>query len=176
MNTLADIESLTKKFSDAHADLSQVVTELNEQVEAFKRAALPGIKRAVARAAERKAELAAAVDASHDLFVRPRTVIFHGIKVGLRKGTGGLDWDDEDRTLALIEKRFGEEANAYVKTTKKPLTKALQELDVVTLKKLGITVEDTGDLVVIAPTDSAVDKIVKALLADATDQAIAEAA
>ena len=35
------------------------------------------------------------------------------------------------------------------------------------LKRIGVTVEETGDQIVIKPTDSEVDKLVNALLADA---------
>jgi hypothetical protein len=53
-----------------------------------------------------------------------------------------------------------------IKITKKPIAKALADLDVSDLKRIGCRVEATGDIVVIASTDSEVDKLVKALLAD----------
>jgi hypothetical protein len=42
----------------------------------------------------------------------------------------------------------------------------------VALKKLGCTVRDTGDEVVIKPVDGDVDKIVRALLKDATEETV----
>ena len=175
--TLITLDSLTKKFADARTDLSAAVSTLESQIEALKRAALPQIKRAVARAAEHQNNLGQAIDSARHLFDKPRTVVMHGIKIGLRKGAGGIDWEDDDKVVALIEKHFSKaQADLLVKTTKKPIAKALQDLDVAELKKLGCTVESTGDEVVIHPTDTAVDKLVNALLKDALDESAQEAA
>ena len=48
-----------------------------------------------------------------------------------------------------------------------PIRKALSELTVTELKRLGVTVEEADDQVVIKPTDSEVDKLVGKLLEDA---------
>ena len=50
----------------------------------------------------------------------------------------------------------------FVETIANPRTQ------IADLKRIGCTIEETGDVVVIKPTDSDVDKIVSALLADAT--------
>ena len=50
-----------------------------------------------------------------------------------------------------------------------PDKKMLAELPVNELKKLGCTVADTGDVVVIKPTDSEIEKAVAALLKDAVE-------
>lgn len=98
------------------------------------------------------------------MFDTPRTVVFYGIKVGLQKGKGAIEWDDDAQVVKLIEKHFPEQADVLIKTTKKPVKKALAQLTVAELKKLGIVVEETGDQVVIKSTDSEIDKLVNALL------------
>ena len=168
--TLAEIETLTKRYADARDVLAGYVSTLEEKLTAAKRAALPDIKRAVARAAEREAELRAAIAAAPHLFEKPKTQVFHTIKVGFRKGTGGIDWESDDDVVARIRKQFTkDESDLLIRTTEKPIAKALSELDVATLKKLGCTVEDTGDVVVIKATDSEVEKIVNALLKGAVE-------
>jgi hypothetical protein len=168
--TLAGIEALTKPYADARRELADAVEALNDIIEAAKRQAMPKLKRLVAMAAERELTLKNAVQAAPELFARPRTVVFHGVTVGLRKGSGGVDWDDDDRVVKLIEKHFSkDEAELLIKTTKKPIAKALADLDVAELKKIGCTVEGTGDVVVVKPADSAVNKIVNALLKDAAE-------
>ena len=169
--TLADIESSTKRFADARETVGGYVSALDQQIEAFKRAAMPDIKRAVARAIERQAELKALLESSPGLFEKPRTQMFHGIKVGFRKGTGGIDWADNEQTVKLIRKHFPDAtAEVYIRKTEAPIAKALAELDVATLKKLGCTVEDTGDVVVIKATDSEIEKTVNALLKGAAEE------
>ena len=175
--TLDQIESITKTYADSHGELAEKVQSLTDQIEALKRRHLPAIKRAVERAAEHKAALAAAVASTPALFAKPRTVIFHGIKVGLQKGKGGITFADADRVVQLIHKHYPEdEAGALLHVTEKPDKDALGKLPVAELKKLGCEIEDAGDAVVIKPAAGEVDKIVNALLKGATDEAQEEAA
>jgi hypothetical protein len=174
--SLADIEALARKFSEARNVLGDELKTLNAKIEALKREHMPALKKLVGLAAERQAKLSAAIDSNHDLFVKPRTVIFHGIKCGLRKGSGGIDWDDDDRVVALIRKQFPKaQADLLIQTKERPITKALADLDVAELRAIGCRVEDTGDVIVIKATDSAVDKLVNALLKGAIDEAQSEA-
>lgn len=175
--TITTIEQSCKAYADKRDTLSSIVTLLNAQLEALKRAALPDIKRAVARAAEKQSKLSAQVDAARHLFVKPRTIICHGIKVGLRKGSGGINWEDDDTVVARIEKLFpGAQADLLIKTTKKPIASALEDLDIADLKKLGCTIESTSDEIVIKAVDSHVDKLVTALLKDAIEETTPDAA
>ena len=165
--TLLTIDPMVKSYAEKREDLCSIITLLNAQIEALKSAALPDIKRAVAKAAEKQSVLSAAIDSARHLFIKPRTIILHGIKLGFRKGTGGIDWEDDAQVCYLIAKHFPKaQADLLIKTTKKPIAKALEALDVADLKKIGCTIEDTGDVIVIAAVDSDVDKIVKALLTD----------
>lgn len=168
---LLEIEAQTKQYARARADLAEAVSVLNETIEAAKRRALPKIKSLVAVAAEQHASLACVVDAHANLFQKPRTHIFHGIKIGFRKGTGGVDWEDDGRVVTLIRKHFSKaQADLLIKTTEKPIASALADLDVGELKRIGCTVEATGDVVVIKPADSEVDKVVTALLKGAVEE------
>lgn len=169
--SLLELQSLTYKFSVARQALAGEVAALNEKIEALKKDAMPRLRKLVGNAAEHKANLSTAIDGARGLFESPRTVVFHGIKIGLRKGAGGIDWQDDAKTVELIRKHFTKpQADLLIKTTEKPITKALAELDAGDLKKIGCTIEDTGDIIVIKPTDSEVDNIVAALLDDATEE------
>jgi hypothetical protein len=161
---IEDIERLTKEFADARDRLASTVGGLEEKRESLERQYLPAIKVQVRKAKERQAELREAIEESSDLFRRPRAVIMHGIRVGYEKGKGKIGWEDTEQVVRLIEKHFPEQAEVLIQTKKKPLKKALSTLSVAELKRIGVTVEDTGDVVVIRPVDSEVDKIVAALL------------
>lgn len=166
MATLGEIEKLTKEYANARGSLAATVRMLEDKIETIKRQYLPGIKRQVGIAKEKKANLAAAVKDSAVLFVKPRTIIISGIKVGIEKARGIIGWDSDEQVVRLIKKQFPDQEDVLIKTTEKPIKKALANLSVADLKKLGITVEETGDEVVIRPTDSEVDKLVEALLKD----------
>ncbi len=167
-----EIEPAAQKFAAANQELTELVGELNDKIEALKRAWLPGIKKAVSKAAERHAELKTLIEANPGLFDKPRTVVLHGIKLGLQKGKGGIEFDDADMVIVRVQKLFGDQANAYLNYKVTPNKYALAQLPVNDLKKLGCTVRDTGDEVVIKPVDGDVDKIVRALLKDATEDAV----
>lgn len=173
---ISEIQHAARNFSNARNSLAGLVENLNDEIEKLKRFHMSAIKQAVNHAAQRREELRAAIESAPELFESPRTQVLHGIKVGFRKGAGGIEWDDDEQVSRLIKKHFEDQFDVLVKTTHKPQKKALGQLEVADLKKLGCRVEETGDVVVIKPTDSEVDKLVTALLKGAVDEAKAEAA
>ncbi len=170
MATMERIEKLTRNYADARERLAETVQALEDKIEAIKRQYLPGIKIQVGIATQEKADLKAAVEDSKELFAKPRTVIISGIKVGFEKGKGRIEWEDNDTVVRLIEKHFPDQAEVLVQTKKKPVKKALANLSASELKKLGIQVEDTGDQVVIKPTDSQIEKLVDKLLKEKDEE------
>jgi len=164
MATLGDIEKLTKEFSESRQQLADRVRSLEDEINAIKRRRLSVIKSTVNTVMERQANLKAALEESRSLFVKPRTMIFHGVKIGFQKAKGKISWTDDAQVIKLINKHFPEQADVLIKITEKPVKDALQQLSAADLKKLGITIEETGDTVVIKSTDSEIDKFVDALL------------
>ncbi len=161
---LADIEQLTKKFSDARQVVADRVRSLEDELQAIKRRRMPGIKSAVNAVIGQQSNLKAALEESRSLFVRPKTMIFNGIKVGFQKAKGKISWADDDQVVKLIEKYLPDQAEILIKTTKVPIKKALEQLSAGDLKKIGVTVNETSDHVVIKSTDDEIDKFVDALL------------
>ncbi len=164
------IERATRLYASTREVLADRVRTLESEIEAIKRQRLPGIKSALARAAEAEGRLRQAIDAAPELFGRPKTVVLHGIKIGYRKATGKLVWDDADQVVTLIRKHFPDQADVLIITTERPSKPALTQLTVVDLKRVGVRVIETGEEIVIAPTDSEVDKLVDALLKSALDE------
>lgn len=170
MTSLGDIEKLTKRFSEGRESLSANVRALEDEINAIKKRHLPGIKKSVAQVMERQQWLKDALEDSRALFVKPRTMIFHGVKIGFQKGKGKISWADDEQVVKLIKKHFPEQADVLIKLTEKPVKDALQNLPASDLKKIGVTIEETGDQVVIKSTDSEIDKFVDALLKDDEQQ------
>lgn len=168
MTTMTDIETRAAAAAKARDKLRELCSALNDGVTALQRDQLPAIRRAVERASQAKAELKALVESAPELFVKPKTVILHGLRLGYMKGKGGIAWDDGDAVVAAILKHLPDQADDLIRWTGKPLKEAINQLDVATLKKIGCRVVDTGEQVFIKAVDSAVDKMVDALLRDAT--------
>jgi len=166
MKSLGDIESLTKDFSGVRETLKERVEKLNDEIEGLKRKYLPGIKKAADATVEKQALLKAAIEESPALFEKPKTLVLYGIKVGLRKQKGEVKWEDGDKVVKLIKKHFPVEAEILIQTKEKPSKNGLLGLAGSDLKKLGVTVTNDTDEVVIKSTDSEIDKLVSALLKD----------
>ncbi len=169
MSVLVEIEELTKKYSIDYATLTEYVGDLNVELEALKRTRIKRLKILVQRAVESRETLKAGINANREIFKSPKTHVFHGIKVGLQKAKGKLDWEDDDKVVELIEKKFEDIADTLIITKKKPNSKALEELDVKELKSIGVSTVEGSDYAYIKPVDSNVDKLVKALLKENDD-------
>lgn len=169
--SINDIERQTKAYATARQAVADIVTELNDGIEALKRQHMRPLKAAVNRMAEHHEKLKALIEQNPGLFERPRTTIFHGIKVGFQKGKGGLSWEDDNAICRAIRKSLPDQADILIITTEEPSKTALAQLDATQLKKLGVTVAGAGDQVVIKSTDSEIDKLVKALTKGATEEA-----
>lgn len=159
-----EIEKASQAFAEARAALSALVSDLEAEMNAVKRRRIGALRRAVAKSNDRQSELKNLLEDSKELFEKPRTRVFHGIKVGYQKGKGGLDIQDEEKVLKLIAKHFPDRKEELVRTKQSPDKTALGKLAAADLKRLGIEVIATQDEVVLKATDSAVDKIVDALL------------
>lgn len=168
--TLADIEEKAKAYADRRARLAEKLTALDAALTAVKKLHLKELKRHVALTAETQIELRNAIDAAHHLFDKPKTRILHGIKVGLRKGKGKMEWEDDAALVALIKKKFPDHVAELIITTEKPSATGLEDLDAAELRKLGVTVEDAGDQVVVKAVETDIERLVKALLKSATDE------
>ena len=162
------IEQLTQAYAARRDELAGVVEDVQHRIEDIKRRAMPRIKQAVRDTAEAKDALQAAIEAHPDLWNgKRRTVVIAGVRVGMMKGSGKIVWDDAAHVVKLIRRQFPDRAESMIRVREEPIRKALGELSVSELRKIGCTVEDSDDQVVIKPTDSAVDKLVNALMADA---------
>ncbi len=170
MTTLKDIEALTQKFAAAHEALAGAIQAHEDEKRALARKNVARIKRLLETTKERKSELAQTIRYSAELFIKPRSVMFHGVRVGMRKGEDLVEYDD-DQVLKLIRKHLDEdEFDRLVKTTYKPVNDALGALPESTRKKLGINVTPGEDEVVIKPTAGEVEKLVAALLKEEPEE------
>jgi len=164
---LEDIEQATKNYADARDLLSTRITVLENEIEQLKRKYLKGIRAAVRAVSDRHSKLYELIDDNQDLFVKPRTKVISGVKVGIAKGKGSFVIIDNDKTCNLIAKKIPEEFDTLVKQTQTVVKGALSNLTATQLKTVGISISQAGDQIVIKPTDSHVDKLVNALLKEA---------
>lgn len=161
---LAGIEERAKNYRQARDLLADRLRQLDDQMEAAKRRAMPLITSALGAAKAAESELSAAIQENPGLFEKPRTLVVHAIKVGIEKQKGKITVEDADRTVELIRKHLADQFDALVKTKYKLVKAALNQLKAADLKKIGAEASAAGDVVVIRPVDSDLEKLLNAFL------------
>lgn len=173
MSHIDTITVAAKRLRAQRDLLTERATTMHAEIEQVKKIYLRGIKNSVAAVAESQAELLAAIAEAPQLFDKPRSMVLYGIKLGFQKGTGKTDWESDEQVVKLVRKNFPDLFDILVKTTEKPVKSALANLTVAELKRIGVTVESTGDVVFAKDTTAEVDKLVKALLKGAEEEVAA---
>lgn len=167
MTTMSHIEQLTRDYSEARAYLTGIVSRLQEELERVKHPALPLIREAVGKTAETHGKLYAAIESAPELFVRPKTITIAGVRVGWMKQKGQVVIEDEAAVIARIRKLLPtEQAELLIRVRESVHKPGVYDLSAGDLKRLGITVTNDEEAVVIKPVDGEVDKLVNALLAE----------
>lgn len=172
MATIEQIETKAREHAKARADLTQIVTLLNIEIEAIKKRRMEKLRKAVTSTTETGDALLALVTESEDLFKKPKSAILHGIKLGFKKEKGKIKFTDEDQVIKLIRKHLPELADVLIVTTEKPSKEAMNNLDVAQLKKIGATVTCDSDVAFISDPSSEIDKIVNALLKGVAEEEV----
>lgn len=164
--TIDEIEAKAKALASARAELSERVGRIRDEQDAIKRRLLTGVRNALARARDAYDALHAAIEAHPELFEKPKTRTLHGVRLGYMKQRGKLQWEDDRGLIDGLRKLLGEEADGYIRTTEKPIASRLQDLPARDLRRVGITVTDDTDVIVIKTADDALDKFIDALIGD----------
>ncbi len=170
MSTLAEIEQATKEYADARKVLAKRVEEMKDEQERIKRKHLPAIRRILEGVTSRYHGLRALIEENKGLFLKPRTAVFHGVKVGFQKGKGKLTWDDDDTVVRLIGKHFPDRVDDLIITKLVPSRAALAHMMAGDLKKLGVVLTGDEDEILIKSTDSEIDRFVDRLLKDGEEE------
>ena len=163
---LADIEVFANEYAKKRQCVVELAETMRREMEDVKRKHITELKIRVAAAAEKKHLLNNALEANKELFEKPRTQVFNGIKVGFQKQSGSIEWTDAGKVVELIKKNFPEAADTMLITETKPIKKTLEQLSGKELQSIGCTLENTGDKLLIKPVDANVDKLVEDLLRD----------
>lgn len=164
--TLSTIEEQSAHVAKVRQELADAVAVLQAGIDTLKQQAGPNIRAALAAYNTAEDALRAMLSGAPSLFEKPRTRVFHGLKVGYQKGKGGLSIDDDLRCVALIKKHFPDQVDVLIRVTEKPVKDALEQLSASDLKKLGVHIVEADDQVVLRAIESDIDKLIKALTGD----------
>lgn len=172
---LETIEQLAGEYSRRREELSQIVSNMEQDIARIKREYKKVLSVNIAKTAEAHDKLQASIEEGRDLFQKPKSRKFHNIKVGLQKQKGKVVISDEEKTIKRIEDLLPEDqAELLIRITKSVDKQACYNLVAGDLKRLGIQIQDDVDEVLIKPLD--VNKIIDALIRDAGKDDEAQAA
>jgi hypothetical protein len=166
MGSLFDLDAKAKEYAEAVDVLrrrkeykSSIVTKIDNRLN-------PGLRSALLNVKAQREELEAMIEISKDCFKSPKTLVLQGVKVGFAKGKGKITWakDQIANIVKQIKKIFPEQADVLIKTEEKPIKEALGNLPANDLRRLGVTVTEAGDHVVVKMADSDIDKFITAFL------------
>lgn len=167
MPTLTEIEGFTAAYADRRRALVEAMQALERDVAMVRTMHVPLIRGLVVVVAALQDELATMIETSPELFERPRTRVMHGVKVGLTKAKGTVEWDDEAAVIRRIRSQLpAEQAEMLIRVRESVHKPAVYDLTAGDLKRLGIRIVDDGDVPVIRTTDGDIDKLVAALLTE----------
>lgn len=171
MATLKQIDDLAAAYSANLEALAGVRGALEDERRALLKKHRARLVKLAENAKSVRADLAAALAASPDLFVKPRTVILHGLKLGFQKSKGRIEWDSEAAVIARIKKILPEDQAELLIRVKESVHKpGVYDLIASDLKRLGIRIEGDGDEVLIKGALSDLDKWLEAILADEPEE------
>lgn len=168
MSTMQEIQALTCQFASTRATLVDTCAALQAEVDAVRRGVMATIRTLVADVAEARDRLHAAIEAAPHLFEARKTLTISGVRVGYMKQRGTVVIEDESAVIDRIRRLLPEEqAELLVRVRESVHKPAVYDLTAADLKRLGITIEQAEDAILIKPVDTEVDKLVTALLAEA---------
>ncbi|MDE0714452.1 MAG: hypothetical protein OXI10_06245 [Gammaproteobacteria bacterium] len=164
-----DIQFLCRQLSDARKKRVKVAQRVQEAQRRVLYANIDDLKDALAEESSCRDELQGAIEASPELFDKPKTRAFDGIKVGFQKQKGKIDVPDEEKTIKLIRQKLRQFADSLIVISEKVDKTQLRKLTVAELGRIGCTLTEDTDAVMIKTSETDVDKLVAALMKDYED-------
>lgn len=162
---IIQIAKLCLEYEEACTALEGDVATIEAQLREVKDRHTPRLKRAAGKIAAAEAALEAAIQQHPELFVSPRTLTLHGVRVGYHAAAGKLEIDDVPAAIQALRRILGrEEAEGYIATKEDLLKDPLRKLDPKILERMGCRIVDAGDQVVIRRPAGEIEKMMNKLV------------
>ena len=167
---LQEIRRLVKRYVDAREARDAIADTISDEHRTVVKRNLRGLRDAVARVSSAEDALRQAIEAGRHLFERPRTRAIDGVKVGYRKAKGKIEVADAENTVRLIRRKLPDLADTLIVTSERVDKQALGKLPAKDLAKIGVTLEDDTDQVVLALAETDTDRLVSILMEQYRDE------
>ena len=162
--TAEHIETACAAYEAGCVALEESITALELDLAAVKARHLREIKRLAGVVAGSEAKLGGLIEDAPHLFVKPRTLTLHGVKVGFTRSPGKVTWTDAEQVMRLIRQKFPAKVEELIRTNPEPNKDALRNLPLADLARIGCRIDGAGDVVVLTRTAGDVEKLVGNLI------------
>lgn len=150
MKTIAEIQGLSERVSNANTLLNGIRKEIKQEVEALEVKYAKMYDLAADKLADAEAELSKAIEESKELYNEPRTQTYFNVKAGLQKEHDSYEIEDMDKAVNLIKEKMPEHADTLIKVTESVIIEPLKNFKPEELKQVGIEFVKGEDKVTIA--------------------------
>ena len=163
---LRKIETNTNLYATKRDQLREIAGRCKAELDAIRDRYRAEIRAAASDAATAFTGLRDLIDEHRALFGKPRSRLFSGIRVGLKKRPGRIEFDDAARVIKLIRRELPHKADVLVRTKEEVARDALRMLSSAELAAIGAQLVDTGDEIVIDHPADEIDRLIEALSAE----------
>lgn len=163
------IENNCRELSDLRAKLRRKLELKKKAQDAIDTEHNAGLRELQEQCEAVRAKLLANLDAGRDLFLSPKTREFYGVTVGFKKKQDSLLLPEESILVKRIEQMVpAKVAETILDRTTTIIKGAFKKLDLITLQRLGCTVQKGADTTVVLTKDDDVEELAKKTLGAAT--------
>jgi len=159
------IETMAEDLHMVQDNLKNRLAEAEAMMDEIREEFAPHIRKIANAESDLREKLEREIAANKDLFAKPKTRVFHNIKLGLRRLKGSLKWTDSTELMKRVRQVCPEHEGAIIEVSYTIKKAGLEKLDAGKLKKLGVTIEADTDAVVLKPVEGDLSKMADAFLA-----------
>jgi hypothetical protein len=172
MNTLTTIETNCRQLAALRSQLRKKFEARQSAQNTLDAAHNPAIRDLQEQCQAIRTTLLANLAAARDLFVKRKTLEFHGITVGFEKERDSLTLPPEDLLVDRIQKMLpAPQSQTLLDRTVKIVKNAFKKLPLETLQILGCSVIKGGDKTIVRTADDDIEALVHKTLGANPDNA-----
>lgn len=165
------LAGLAEEYASAVLARQQLVAATRKRLAEIAAEMAPALREALSAERDCRDTLAGAVEAAPELFAKPRTRTVHGVRYGWQTGKARIEIPDETETIRRIERLPDGQSELLLQRKVSVYKPAVLDLTAADLRRLGIRQVPGEDSVIVKVVDDATDRLVDALLADASEEA-----
>jgi len=164
--TLDLLSKTAEDLAGKRRALMLAAADMESEVTAVRKRHMPGLRSLALKVRSATDGLKVLVAKVPELFAKPRSRKVADIQYGFRKGSGKIEWDDEEKVIARIRSKRPDLVATAIVSKESVSKEAIEQLTAAELKALGITITGAGDAAYVKAKDADTDALIKLALGE----------